>query len=38
MLSNITGRLSEINTLLATCKQEDLSFGQAFEKEYLPCL
>lgn len=29
MLSNITRRLSEINTLLATCKQEDLSFGQA---------
>ena len=28
MLSNITLRLSEINTLLTTCKPEDFSFGQ----------
>lgn len=28
MLSNITRRLSEINTLLTACKQEDFSFGQ----------
>jgi len=29
MLSNITRRLSEINTLLTTCKQGTFSFGQA---------
>ena len=28
MLSNITLRLSEINTLLTTCKPEDFSFSQ----------
>lgn len=28
MLSNIIQRLSEINTLLTTCEQEDFSFGQ----------
>lgn len=28
MLSNITKRLSEINTLFTACKQEDFSFGQ----------
>lgn len=29
MIQQITQRLSEINALLTTCKQEDLSFGQA---------
>ena len=29
MIQQITQRLSEINTLLTTCKQEDFSFGQA---------
>ena len=29
MLSDIAQRLSEINTLLTTCKQEDFSFEKA---------